>query len=661
MWITTFHSACLRILRRNADKVGLRSGFGIYDDGDQMRVLRRIVESTGKYDRVDARMVRTRIDQAKNKGIGPQEFSRADWVDDVVARVFPLYQDALRRANAVDFSDLLLLTMRLLEDDKNVRDYYRGKFQHVLVDEFQDTNLVQYRIVSAIVGEKRNVAVVGDDDQAIYGWRGADVGNILGFARDYPDARIVLLEQNYRSTANILAAAGAVVAKNRTRQPKTLYTEEGDGPLLTWLELGDEHEEARTAVEAAQALVAREGYAWRDCAFFVRVGAQTRVLEEALRFARVPHRVIGAMRFYERAEVQDAMAYLRALRNPEDDVALERILNVPARGIGKSTEAALKAYAAFRGGTLWDAIAAAAEGAPLAAAAGELKPAARKRLGEFRALMVALRAEAARVPPSVLMKEVLVRSGYLKSLQEEGSDEAEGRAENLQELLQAAEQFESAWAHEVGEGKLPELGDYLDGISLQSDQDLLQGADDYLPVMTVHAAKGLEFQAVFLIGMEEGIFPHMRSIQEPGREEEERRLAYVAITRARQYLFFTTAQWRTLAGAAARNQPSRYLRDIAPELIHRPLARATDPHLRGRAPVTVDEVEAAAWGAARERAGAWIDRSDAQDEDAPAAGARVRHVRFGVGEVTAVRGDKVTVRFPGVGLKTILGSHLERV
>ena len=608
LWILTFHSACGRILRREAERLGYRSNFTIYDQADQVRLVKQCLEELERDPkRFTPRGIHNQISQAKNRLISPDEYSNQvqSFYDQTVADVYQLYQRRLFTSNAVDFDDLLMLTVDVLERFPDVREKWQKAFRYILVDEYQDTNHAQYRLLQLLAEKHRNLMAVGDPDQSIYAFRGADITNILDFERDFPGTRTIALEQNYRSTNSILDAANAVITNNRERKPKELWSDLGDGEPVRVVEVEDEHAEARFVAAGIASLV-EQGFAGDEIAIFYRTNAQSRVLEDVLVRQGVAYQVIGGPRFYERAEIKDAVAYLQAIDNPYDAVSLQRIANRPRRGIGDSSLARLQTWADSQGRSLWEALEFAEEAgvgaAPLKAVQG------------FRTMMQSLQSGALEFPVSELLERVFEQSGYLEALEAERTIEAQGRMENLQELIGVAREYQET-------AEEPSLSHFLQEISLYSDQDALRGEESLVTLMTLHNAKGLEFRAVYLIGMEEGIFPHSRSIEEQGVEEE-RRLAYVGMTRARELLNLTHASSRSLWGSRGYNMPSRFLDELPPS-VERERLRPTSWSSYGAQGV-------------------------APREDVPSlsTGDSVRHGTLGEGVVTQIEaGGVVTVRF----------------
>jgi DNA helicase II / ATP-dependent DNA helicase PcrA len=663
--VSTFHASAAAILRREAEKVGLTRNFLIYDDADQLSVVKRAMREERIDPVINPREVLHRIDVEKNAGRLPslEGLAEGDYRGQAVQRAYRAYQRLLRSANAVDFGDLLLLLVQLFRENEETRAHYAGRFQHVLVDEFQDTNAVQMELLHQLAPPPTSsLVVVGDDDQSIYRWRGADVGNILRFPEEYTGATIVKLEQNYRSDQMILDAANAVISKNPHRMPKRLWTERQRGEPLSLLVNRDEREEAHEVARRIHALVREGSCTYADVAVFFRVNAQSRVLEEALRLARVPYTLVSGRSFYERAEVKDAASYLRLMVNPKSDADLLRIINTPARAIGDTTQDRLAAFAAERGVSLFEALADVEQ-------VSSLNAGAQKRLRGFRVLLdvlVAFGPEAQSAASAV--ERMLSETKLVEALLSEGSVESETRAENLREFLGAAQEFDLERgarpppSAEQLTAEVPALQAFLEQISLVGEADGEAG-DGRVSLMTLHAAKGLEYDAVFMPGMEDGVFPHSRAMDEFGDPEEmseERRLCYVGFTRARKRLFLSLAQARSLFGELRFNPPSRFLRDVPQELfdLQRKLPEAA--------------VATSSYAPARRRPydddGPRIDRSYGQQAEGgfdgeSVVGIRVRHAQFGEGEVVACDGSgpnaKLTVAFPRVGLKRIIARFLQ--
>ncbi|HEX3255598.1 MAG TPA: UvrD-helicase domain-containing protein [Gaiellaceae bacterium] len=615
MWVMTFHSACGRILRREAPRLGYRSNFTIYDQADQVRLVKQCLEELDRDPkRFVPRGIHAQISNAKNQLVSPEEYKSrvASFFDQTVADVYELYQRRLLSSNAADFDDLLMLTVEVLDRFPDARKKWQKAFRYVLVDEYQDTNHAQYRLLQLLAGEHRNVFAVGDPDQSIYAFRGADIRNIMEFERDFGGAKQIALEQNYRSSNAILRAANAVISENRERKPKNLWSELGEGDPVRVIEVEDEHAEARFVASEIAGLV-DEGFSGSEIAIFYRTNAQSRVLEDVLVRQDIPYQVIGGPKFYERAEIKDAIAYLQVIDNPSDAISLMRIANRPRRGIGDASLARLQTYADAHGLPLWEALEhpeeAGCGGAPL------------KAIDRFRTLMQSAMAGAPELSVPGLLERVLEQSGYLEALEAERTIEAQGRTENLMELLGVAREYQES----VEE---PSLSEFLQQISLYSDQDALEEERSLVTLMTLHNAKGLEFRVVFLIGMEEGVFPHSRSIEEQGLEEE-RRLCYVGLTRAQERLVLTHAAARSLWGSRGYNMPSRFLDELPQEEIERDRLRPSSWTGYGAPTVTVR-----------------------RDVPSLSTGDSVRHSTLGEGVVTAIAADGiVTVRFADDGVE----------
>jgi len=640
LWVSTFHSACVRILRQEIESLGFNRNFTIYDDQDQERLLKIILQELGIEEKqLKPRAVAAAIDRAKNKGVWPEQLGDDDSQAEQVTRIYALYQERLKQANALDFGDLLMQTVRLFEEHPDVLEKYRQRFHYVLVDEFQDTNQVQYRLIHLLASGHGNLCVVGDDDQSIYRWRGAEVGNILGFERDYPGCETIRLEQNYRSTKTILDAAGAVVAHNAGRKVKKLWTENQDGEPITLEVLPDDLEEARyLAGEVAR--LKRVGRHLRDIAVFYRTNAQSRVLEEALRNERIPYVMFGGLKFYLRMEVKDILAYLRLVSNPADTVSARRIINVPPRGIGAVTVNKIAAFQNDAGGFLPACRMALERGALSGAAAGKVKA--------FVALIESFMQRAGETSYPQLTADLIEETGYGPQLRAEKTEEARNRMDNLQQLLAGMEE------HLASEGTLQ---DYLEQVALITDLDSFDQSLDRVTLMTLHAAKGLEFPIVFMAGMEEDIFPHSRAGGAQEELEEERRLCYVGMTRAMEKLYLTNARRRRIYGDFKFNPPSRFLGEIPPNLIGRETPDGLRKSSSHNLASLFDQVEPD-----------FADEDPFFDDDevriVPDAeeglriGLQVRHIKFGVGTVRRIEGQgdnqKVTVYFHRFGPKKLL-------
>jgi len=636
MWVSTFHSACVRILRAEAKKLGFTSTFSIYDSADSQRLMTLVCRELDlDPKRFPARSMSNQVSDLKNELVDHETAAaQADnEADKQVAEVYARYQARLREANAMDFDDLIMTTVDLLQAFPDVAEHYRRRFRHVLVDEYQDTNHAQYtlvrELVGASVGRERGgtsssvptaeLCVVGDADQSIYAFRGADIRNILAFEEDFPDAKVVLLEQNYRSTQTILTAANAVIAKNEGRKDKRLWTDAGDGEQVVGYVADNEHDEAAFVAAEVDRLTDEHGVQPHDVAVFYRTNAQSRVFEEVFVRVGLPYRVVGGVRFYERKEVRDALAYLRVLANPADTVSLRRVLNTPRRGIGDRAEACLEAFASRERIGFSDALRRCHEVTTLATRSA-------KAVREFADLMDELRTLVqGGMPPAEVVEAVLDRTGYLAELSASVDPQDESRVENLSELVGVAREF----SERVPDGGVPE---FLEQVSLVADADSIPDADGnggVVTLMTLHAAKGLEYPVVFLTGLEDGVFPHLRTLGDPHELQEERRLAYVGITRARERLYLSRAHVRSAWGQTSYNPPSRFLDEVPPAVVdwrRGESSVASTPALTTLASRVVGTARGPAAGPGL-RAVPSLDVGD-----------RVTHDSFGLGSVTATRG-----------------------
>jgi DNA helicase II / ATP-dependent DNA helicase PcrA len=621
MWVMTFHSACARMLRADAHRLGYTRQFTIYDQADSRRLVKRCLDDLGiDPKRFTPASVQSQISDAKNRLRDAEAYARmvGSFFEQTVADVYSSYERELHRMNAMDFDDLLVRAVNVLELFPEVRERYATGFRHVLVDEYQDTNHAQYRWLQLLAGERRNLMVVGDDAQSIYSFRGADIANILEFEDTFPDAHVVKLEQNYRSTQTILDAANAVIRNNRGQKPKSLWTEVGKGDPIKIRELDDEHAEARFVTGEIQRLV-DEGVSRAEIAVFYRTNSQSRVLEDTLVRAEVAYQVIGGTKFYERAEIKDAIAYLTVLVNPQDVGAFTRIVNSPRRGIGSTSLSRVLAFANTTGSSIFD-VAADPEQVP------GLGAAAVKALRRFMGTMHVLRERVAQEPSiATLLNELLQETGYLEALEAERTIEAQGRIENLEELVNVAAEYDASHSGDAS------LAEFLQQVALVADADARTDDEGLITLMTLHNAKGLEYPIVFMLGCEEGVFPHSRALDEGGLEEE-RRLCYVGITRAERDLYLTYARTRTVFGARNYGIASRFLKEIPAEL--------TDK----------EEQPPRAFGAIRARPGSWGSAIAAHENGpAPVAyglGDDVVHAAFGDGVVTGVEpGGIVVIRF----------------
>ena len=701
LWVGTFHAQCAKWLRMFPEAIDRTRSFVIYDATDQKAVVTRVLRDMQLDDRrYTPKAVLGRIHKEKQEGRGPGEMSLDSYMDDVIQKAYRKYEEALRAANALDFEDLILSVVRVLEAPRDgsvglevlrAQEALEKKYDHVLVDEFQDTNTIQYRLLKKLAGRTRNLCVVGDDDQSIYRWRGADVRNIRNFRKDWPDAKVVKLEQNYRSTKNIVASALAVIAPSPTREPKELFTENDTGTPIRVISCADERDEAACVVRAIRD--AREaGIREKEIAVFYRVHAQSRVLEEALRSVNMPYQIIGGTKFYDRAEIKDAIAYLRVLVNPKSDVDILRIINTPTRGIGSTTVERVASYASMQGISIFEAL------MRLDEYAEDIGTAPRKRLGQFRELIKLLADDAKKCTPEEVLRSVLAKSGYKKALEEEDTAEAEGRLENLAELAGSIADYET---EAEARGEPPTLDGFLERVSLVADTDVQgEGPIEKITLMTVHGAKGLEFELVLLTGMEEDMFPYRnQEPRSPEEMEEERRLGYVAITRARHHLVITHAKQRQIFGTTRLGIPSRFIGDLPPEAIEAmETAAARTSGVNGRfidrdqAPTSWSRPRQGAWGhpqeaipgdswgpspsappsrrhrveaaPSRDAGERYVEYEDTDDAEGVELrrGAKVIHARFGRGEVmkvVSVGEPAVVAFFPGWGEKKVLARFLK--
>lgn len=645
MWVSTFHSTCARILRDEIHLLDYKTFFGIYDDSDQVSMIKKVMSILNINEKIHPpRSFQARINEAKQLAMGPDDVAKksATWMDPKSLQVYQVYEDEMKKANALDFGDLLMKTYDLFRMYPDALQKYRDRFRYISVDEYQDTNHIQYLLVKMLSDEHRNLCVVGDEDQSIYSWRGADITNILSFEKDFPECKVVKLEENYRSSATIVKAASAVIKHNSQRKDKTLFTHNREGDRIVVQEETNEYEEARFVVHRVQSLLKEGTRAKKDFAVFYRTNAQSRVIEDQFRSNGIAYKLVGGVKFYERMEIKDIMAYLRGMVNPSDDVSIKRIINVPARGIGKTTVEKIEEVGIARRISFFDAILAVAEERMVHSGAA-------RKLREFRNLFERLMEKAKVVKTSELFVEVLDATGYILRLKEENTPESQARIENLEELSNAIRQFEQ----ERGEDAT--LTQFLEEMALVSEADKLDEGDDYVTLMTLHISKGLEFPVVFIIGMEEGLFPSARSFDasDPESVEEERRLAYVGMTRAREKLFLTHARSRRVWGQEQSHPPSRFLKEIPPEYIvngsaiKRPkfLERFQEQYGSKPALSVVRESKAE------------FDHVPEYETftDAPVSskdyvkGMRVRHPTFGVGDIYSVEGtgenQKISVVF----------------
>ena len=657
MWVSTFHAACVRILRRDVERLGFPGRFSIYDQADAVRLVGYVIRDLNlDPKRFPPRSVHGTISMAKNENVGPSQFTeQAEQIfQRKIGEVYVEYQKRLLQAGAMDFDDLLMRTAQLFREHPDVLASWRHRFGHVLVDEYQDTNPVQNDLVLQLAEEHRQVTVVGDSDQSVYAFRGADIRNILEFEEAFPDATVVVLEQNYRSTQSILDAANAVIARNVGRKPKALWTDKGSGEKIVRYHADDESDEAQFVANELAKLHDHDHMRWGDMAVFYRTNSMSRVIEEFLVRVGIPYKVVGGTRFYDRREIKDALAYLRAIVNPTDEVSVKRIINSPKRGVGDSSIGKLDAWASANGESFDQAV----------LRFDDAGVGGRAATGIEKFLVMTTEIRKLQAEPATIIEEALERSGYLAELQNERSVEAEGRLENLSELVGMAREYET-------------VDDFLEQVSLVSDTDDIDEEESTVTLMTLHAAKGLEFPVVFLVGMEDGVFPHVRALGDPSELEEERRLAYVGITRAMQKLHLTSAWSRMMHGQTQYNPPSRFLDEIPSELINeiggtRMLRSRRDRSGGGR---TYGGGGGSEIPTGRTFGGSGRDsRSDDVVESAIAAantptpsgaesiglkvGDDVRHSQWGEGIIVEIDGvgDKAeaSVHFPSVGPKRLL-------
>ncbi len=628
LWAATFHSTCARILRKDIEQLGYSRSFTIYDTADQLTLIKEILKQLQLRESDNhPKAILSTISKAKNELTTPEMYAKtvSDFFEQRVEQIYRMYQDRLRENNALDFDDLIMLTVNLLESRSDVLGFYQSKFRYILIDEYQDTNHSQYRLVNALAKKHRNICAVGDDDQSIYSWRGADINNILDFERDYPNTTVLRLEQNYRSTQNILEAAYEVVRNNSMRTEKKLWTQNKRGECIRCFEALDENEEANVVLREIERW-REKGVKYGECVIFYRINAQSRTFEDALRKANIPYQIVGSVRFYERLEIKNIMAYLRVIANPADTISLKRIINVPRRGIGETTLQRLEIFARATDISLLEAIKRVGEVATL-------REAERDKVRIFAQLIESFKAENS---AAHTIEQLLDRSGYLKSLMQEGTIEAQSRVENVRELVTAAVEYDERETE-------PTLAGFLEMITLVADIDTMDDKSDVVTLMTLHSAKGLEFPIVFMVGMEEGLLPHQRSFSSEAELEEERRLCYVGLTRAKEQVYLTYARERRQYGNTDYRMPSRFIEEIPHELLnreevykssHRAVVSSYDP----------DQPDA--------------DVDFSFDYE---VGEVVYHTKFGRGKITAMSGYgadmRVTIRFARGIEKTLMAGY----
>ena len=652
VWVSTFHSMCVRILRRDVDFIGYNRNFTIIDSSEQLTLMKRILKELNidpkKY---DPRSILGTISQAKNSLQTPQDFAKmqGSYYEEIAAKCYAAYQKELQYNQCMDFDDLIMNTIRLFEEHPDSLTYYQNKFHYIHVDEYQDTNHAQYTLVNLLAGRFRNLCVVGDADQSIYGWRGADMQNILDFEKDYPDAAVILLEQNYRSTKNILSAANQVIENNSNRKPKNLWTENKEGNKITYYRADNERDETRFIVDRMQEEIRSNHRNYGDFAILYRTNAHSRVMEETLLKANIPYKMVGGHKFYDRKEIKDILAYLNVLANPQDSISFERIVNSPKRGIGPGSIEKLRSFASLHEWPLLEA----AQNVDLANIGGK----AGQQLGAFGEMIQEVTQMIQYLTVTELTKEVLDRSGYLEDLKIQNTLEAQARIENLEEFLTVTQEFDKQFEQQNEEdADAPEekLTVFLNDLALVSDIDNLEEDASQVTLMTLHAAKGLEFPVVFLIGLEEGVFPLSRALMEESELEEERRLAYVGITRAEEALYLTNAFSRTLYGRTQYNRPSRFVEEIDQELLEiegmRPTPKKT-PVFAKKTAYSYKQPETAVVPSKSATGG---------ENNNWKPGDKVKHKKWGLGTVVRVSGTskdlELDVAFPSQGVKRLLAA-----
>ncbi|WP_218658194.1 DNA helicase PcrA [Enterococcus thailandicus] len=653
VWVSTFHSMCVRILRRDVDFIGYNRNFTIIDSSEQLTLMKRILKELNidpkKY---DPRGILGTVSQAKNNLQMPEDFEKmqGSYYEEIAAKCYKAYQKELQYNQCMDFDDLIMNTIRLFNEHPDSLTYYQNKFQYIHVDEYQDTNHAQYTLVNLLAGRFRNLCVVGDADQSIYGWRGADMQNILDFEKDYPDASVILLEQNYRSTKTILDAANQVIENNTNRKPKNLWTENQEGAKITYYRGDNERDETRFVIEKMQHEMRENGRDYGDFAVLYRTNAQSRVMEETLLKANIPYKMVGGHKFYDRKEIKDILAYLNVIANPQDSISFERVVNSPKRGIGPGSVDKLRQFASIHEWALLEA----AQNVDLANISGK----AGRQLAEFGAMIDEVTQMVPYLSVTDLTKEVLERSGYQEDLKIQNTLEAQARLENLEEFLSVTQEFDKQFEKQNEEtADVPEekLTVFLNDLALVSDIDNLEEETTQVTLMTLHAAKGLEFPVVFLIGLEEGVFPLSRALMEESELEEERRLAYVGITRAEEVLYLTNAFSRTLYGRTQYNRPSRFIDEIDQDLLEiqgmRPTPKKISPFTTKTTTPSYQQPQVTTVSSKTATGG---------ENNSWKAGDKVKHKKWGVGTVVRVNGTatdlELDVAFQGQGVKRLLAA-----
>ncbi|MBJ6745150.1 DNA helicase PcrA [Streptococcus sp. 121] len=663
--ISTFHSMCVRILRRDADHIGYNRNFTIVDPGEQRTLMKRILKELNlDPQKWNERAVLGTISNAKNDLLDDRayEAQASDMYSQVVAKCYKAYQSELRQSEAMDFDDLIMMTLRLFDQNPDVLTYYQQKFQYIHVDEYQDTNQAQYQLVKLLASRFKNICVVGDADQSIYGWRGADMQNILDFERDYKNAKVVLLEENYRSTKKILQAANEVIVHNKNRRPKKLWTQNPDGRSLVYYRATNEQEEAFFVAKTIRQLVLEEGKNYKDMAVLYRTNAQSRTIEEALMKSAIPYTMVGGTKFYSRKEIRDLVAYLNLLANPKDNISFERIINEPKRGVGPGTLTKLRDFAQLQGLSLFEASS--------DLMLSPIKGKAAQAIEDFAVMMNRLRQDLDRLTVTELVNVLLDDSGYRQSLEAQRTVEAQSRLENIQEFLSVTQSFDDG-EKEDNETGLDRLGRFLVDLALSSEADEGEVELAEVTLMTLHAAKGLEFPFVFLIGMEENVFPLSRASQDPDELEEERRLAYVGITRAEERLFLTNANSRLLYGRTGYNKPSRFLNEISSDLLdYQGLAKPANASFAvsytnqagqkfGQG-MSLEEALRMRKQAVQPKSLGGQVKPSKTSATAWEIGDQVSHRKWGQGTVLAVSGSgdaqELKISFPDMGVKKVLAA-----
>lgn len=639
LWVSTFHSSCVRILRMEIDKLGYEKNFVIYDTTDQQVVIKECLKRLNLDEKMfQPRAVLGEIGRAKDQLISPSEYISEfgnDFRNQKISELYKMYQDRLRSNNALDFDDLIMKTVQLFQTNPTVLHYYQNKFKYILVDEFQDTNMAQYTLISLLARSHGNLCVVGDDDQSIYGWRGADIRNILGFEKDFPNTQVIKLEQNYRSTKSILDAANMVVANNTDRKSKKLWTDNKDGEIIEYYRANNEYDEASFIASTIEKLNDEENRPYSQFAVLYRTNAQSRAIEEMLMKRGIPYKIYSGTRFYDRKEIKDILAYLRTIENPVDDVSVKRIINVPKRGIGIKSIEKFEEYGDARGESFFSALLD-VDRMP------DQSTRVKVQTGKFTNLIMSLREKRDEMTVTQIVEEIYEGTGYIDALMAEDKVEAESRIENLKEFLSLTKDFDE-------NAEVKTLEEFLARTSLETTMDGDDDEENTVVLMTLHSAKGLEFPVVFIPGMEEGIFPSSMSLQE-NNEEEERRLCYVGITRAREKLYMSHAVQRTLYGRTSANAISRFMNEIPEELINidKPYSRKQEVRQMQTSPLFTGDMMHQ-----KKAIGQSIDLNQIK------AGSKIKHPKFGVGTVVSVAGEMLTIAFPNAGIKKIASTFIQ--